>query len=58
MGDRTPSANARGLRESLVGLGRFEQHPAAYHWAVENGHIIDMFGAFAHERHLLLFQMT
>ena len=56
MGDRTPSANARGLRESLVGLGRFEQHPAAYQWAVENGRVIDMFGTFAQERHLLLFQ--
>ena len=56
MGDRTPSANARGLRESLVGLSRFEQHPAAYQWAVENGRVIDMFGAFAQERHLLLFQ--
>ena len=56
MGDRTPSANARGLRESLVGLGRFEQHPAAYQWAVERGRVIDMFGAFAQERHLLLFQ--
>ena len=56
MGDRTPSANARGLRESLVGLDRFEQHPAAYQWAAANGRIIDMFGDFARERHLLLFQ--
>ena len=56
MGNSAPSANARGLREELVGLDRFDQHPAAYKWAVANGRVIDMFGDFAKERHLLLFQ--
>ncbi len=46
MGNPTPQTNARSLRESLVGLDRFAQHPAAYEWAVANGRVIDMFGAF------------
>lgn len=56
MGDSAPQTNARSLRASLVGLDRFAQHPAAYKWAVENGRVIDMFGAFAQERHLIVFQ--
>ena len=56
MGNSTPQTNARSLRESLVGLDRFAQHTAAYEWAVANGRVIDMFGNFAKERHLLLFQ--
>ena len=56
MGDSAPQTNARSLRESLVGLDRFAQHTAAYEWAVVNGRVIDMFGTFAKERHLLLFQ--
>lgn len=56
MGNSAPQTNARSLRESLVGLDRFAQHPVAYKWAMENGRVIDMFGAFAQERHLLVFQ--
>ena len=56
MGDSASQTNARSLRESLVGLDLIAQHTAAYEWAVANGRVIDMFGAFAHERHLLIFQ--
>ena len=56
MGNSASQTNARSLRESLVGLDRFAQHTAAYEWAVANGRVIDLFGAFAKERHLLLFQ--
>ena len=56
MGNSASQANARSLRESLEGLDRFEQHPAAYTWAVENARVVDLFGQFAQERHLLLFQ--
>lgn len=56
MGNSTSQSDARSLREILTGLTRFEQHTAAYDWALENGRIIDMFGEFAKERHLLLFQ--
>ena len=54
MGNSASQTNARSLRESLVGLHRFAQHTAAYEWAVANGRVIDLFGAFAKERHLLL----
>ena len=56
MGDSAPQANAPSLQQSLIGLDRFAQHPVAYDWAVANGRIIDMFGSFAKERHLLIFQ--
>lgn len=56
MGNTAPQPNAQSLRAKLVGLSRNEQHCAAIEWAKENGCAIDMFGAFAKERHLLLFQ--
>jgi len=56
MGNTAPQTNARSLRQSLAGLDRFKQHPAAYAWAVVNNRVIDLFGQFAQERHLLLFQ--
>ncbi len=56
MGDSAPQPNAQSLRNLLVGLSRFEQFPVAIQWARENHCVVDMFGAFAKERHLLLFQ--
>ena len=56
MGDSAPQPNAQSLRNLLVGLSRFEQFPVAIQWAKENHCIVDMFGSFAKERHLLLFQ--
>ena len=56
MGNSAPQRDARSLREVLVGLNRLEQHQAAAQWAVANGRAIDMFGTFAKERHLLIFQ--
>ena len=56
MGDSAPQPNAQSLRNILVGLSRFEQFPVAIQWAKENHCVVDMFGAFAKERHLLLFQ--
>ena len=56
MGNPAPSANAPSLRQLLIGVHRFEQHPIAYQWATEQNRIVDMFGDFARERHLRLFQ--
>lgn len=56
MGDSASQANARSLREVLVGLDRFAQHEAAVRWARENNRVIDLFGSFASERHLMPFQ--
>ena len=56
MGDSAPQPNAQNLRGILVGLSRFEQQKAAIQWARENHCVVDMFGAFAKEHHLLLFQ--
>lgn len=56
MGSSSPQRNARSLREVLVGLDRFAQHKAAAEWAVANGRVVDMFGTFAKERHLIIFQ--
>lgn len=63
MGDSTPQGNARSirtagitLREAIEGLSRIEQHRAAAKWAAENGRAIDLFGNFAKERHLVIFQ--
>ena len=56
MGDSAPQPNAQNLRNVLVGLSRFEQFPVAIQWARENHCVVDMFGAFAKEQHLLLFQ--
>ena len=56
MGDSAPQPNAQNLRNILVGLSRFEQQKAAIQWARENHCVVDMFGAFAKEHHLLLFQ--
>lgn len=56
MGNRTSSSDARSLRAQLEGLNRVQQHERAYHWAVENGKLIDLLGDFAKQRQLLLFQ--
>ena len=56
MGSAASQTNARSLREILVGLNRVEQHRAAAEWAVVNNRAIDMFGNFARERHLVIFQ--
>ena len=56
MGDSALQPNAQSLRNLLVGLSRFEQFPVAIQWAKENHCVVDMFGSFAKERHLLLFQ--
>ena len=56
MGNQAPSADARGIREILKGINRYDQHPIAYQWALDNDKLIDMFGSFAKERHLIVFQ--
>jgi serine/threonine protein kinase len=56
MGKPTSQSNAQSLRDILVGLSRFEQQKVAIQWARDNHCVVDMFGAFAKERHLLLFQ--
>ena len=56
MGDPAPQPNAQNLRDILVGHSRFEQQKIAIQWARENHCVVDMFGVFARERHLLLFQ--
>ena len=56
MGDSAPQRDARSLREVLIDLNRIDQHKAAAKWAEVNGRAIDMFGTFAKERHLLVFQ--
>ena len=56
MGDSASQPNAQSLRDILVGLSRFEQQKVAIQWARDNHCVVDMFGAFAKERHLLLFQ--
>lgn len=56
MGNSSSQRDARGLREILVGLDRVAQHHAAVRWAAANGRVIDMFGDFTKERHLLIFQ--
>lgn len=56
MGDTTPQQYAQSLRAKLAGLGRVEQHLAAVQWAKDSHCAIDMFGDFAKQKHLLLFQ--
>lgn len=56
MGNSTSQRDARSLREILDGLDRVEQHRVAVEWAKENNRAIDMFGDFAREHHLVLFQ--
>lgn len=56
MGSPSPQRDARSLREVLIGLERIEQHRAAAQWAITNHRAIDMFGEFARERHLIIFQ--
>jgi len=56
MGNSAPQRDARSLREILAGLNRIEQHQAAAQWAKENNRAIDLFGSFARERHLMIFQ--
>lgn len=56
MGDSASQQYAQSLREKLAGLGRVEQHRAAVQWAKDNNCVIDMFGEFAKQKHLLLFQ--
>lgn len=56
MGDTAPQPNAQELRDVLVGLPRFEQHRVAIQWAKQHDCVIDMFGSFAREHQLLLFQ--
>lgn len=56
MGSPTSSSDARSLRDELVGHTRAEQQVIAYRWALTNDKIIDMFGAFAHDRKLCVFR--
>lgn len=56
MGDSASQTNARSLREILEGLDCVSQHVAAIQWAKNNDRVIDLFGDFAKNRHLLLFQ--
>ncbi|MBQ9426290.1 MAG: hypothetical protein IJU36_01485 [Paludibacteraceae bacterium] len=56
MGNSAPQTDARSLREELVGLDVVHQHIAAYQWAINNGRAIDVFGEFAKERNLRVFQ--
>jgi len=56
MGDSAPQRDARSLREILAGLDRIEQHRVAAKWAKANNRAIDLFGEFARERHLMIFQ--
>lgn len=56
MGDSASQPNAQDLRNVLVGLSRFEQLRSAIQWAEINHCVVDMFGSFAKEHHLLLFQ--
>ncbi len=56
MGNSSPQRNARSLREVLAGLGSVEQCRATVQWAIENHRVIDVFGDFAKERHLIVFQ--
>ena len=56
MGDSASQPNAQDLRNVLVGLSRFEQLRSAIQWAEANHCVVDMFGSFAKEHHLLLFQ--
>ena len=56
MGDTAPQPDAQELRDVLVGLPRFEQHRVAIQWAKQHDCVIDMFGSFAREHQLLLFQ--
>jgi len=64
MGNQASQGDARSLRtaagitlrESLQGLDRVQQHRAAARWAAENNRVIDLFGDFAKERHLVVFQ--
>lgn len=56
MGDSASQPNAQDLRNVLVGLSRFEQLRSAIQWAETNHCVVDMFGSFAKEHHLLLFQ--
>jgi len=56
MGDSAPQRDARSLREILNGLNRIEQHRVAADWAKANNRAIDLFGEFARERHLMIFQ--
>lgn len=56
MGDTAPHSNARELQSLLKGLSCSEQQDAAREWAQANNRIIDMFGTFSYERHLLVFK--
>lgn len=56
MGNPSSQRNARSLREILIGLNNIEQHRVAAQWAKEHGRAIDLFGEFARERHLVVFQ--
>ena len=56
MGDSASQPNAQDLRNVIVGLSRFEQLRSAIQWAEANHCVVDMFGSFAKEHHLLLFQ--
>ena len=56
MGDSASQPNAQSLRNILVGHSRFEQQKIAIQWARDNHCVVDMFGVFAKEHHLLLFQ--
>jgi len=56
MGNQSSQTNASSLREILVGLDLCEQHKVAIDWAKTNNRVIDMFGDFAKDRHLIPFQ--
>lgn len=56
MGDSAPQPNAQSLRSKLVGLSCFEQQRVAIKWARDHHCVIDLFGTFAKEHQLLLFQ--
>ena len=54
MGDSASQPNAQDLRNVLVGLSRFEQLRSAIQWAETSHCVVDMFGSFAKEHHLLI----
>ena len=56
MGTEASYPNAPNLQSLLIGLSVEDQQKRALQWAQANGRIIDMFGQFAKERHLLIFK--
>lgn len=56
MGNSTSQPDARSLRAELEGLSVIEQHRYAYQWAKSHDCVIDLFGAYARDQHLVLFR--